>query len=127
MTILNESGIPDVLSPLHAVSGLAERFPGALVVVVGTLAEAHLVQSLPAAPSPNLPVPPRNPRVVFAVLDPEAIRRWRRDRPLASRASLAVTIAWPIGVPPSGSSRDRAASACARSGGPIGMIGRQSG
>ena len=71
MTILNESGIPDVLSPLHAVSGLAGRLPGALVVVVGTLAEAHLVQSLPVAPSPNLRVPPRNPRVVFAVLDPE--------------------------------------------------------
>jgi light-independent protochlorophyllide reductase subunit N len=71
LTILNESGIPDVLSPLHAVSGLAERLPGALVVVVGTLAEAHLVQSLPAAPSPNLPAPPRNPRVIFAVLDPE--------------------------------------------------------
>jgi light-independent protochlorophyllide reductase subunit N len=72
VTILNESGIPDVLSPLHAVSGLAEMLPGALVVVVGTLAEAHLVQSLPAAPSPNLPTPPRNPRVLFAVLTPEA-------------------------------------------------------
>jgi len=71
LTILNESGIPDVLSPLHAVSGLAERLPGALVVVVGTLAEAHLVQSLPAAPSPNLPAPSRNPRVILAVLDPE--------------------------------------------------------
>ena len=70
MTILNESGIPDVLPPLHAVSGLAERLPGALVVVVGTLAEAHLVQSLPVAPSPNLPASPRNPRVIFAVLDP---------------------------------------------------------
>ncbi len=71
MTILNESGIPDVLSPLHAVSGLAERLPSALVVVVGTLTEAHLVQSLPAAPSPNLPAPPSNPRVILAVLDPE--------------------------------------------------------
>ena len=71
MTILNESGIPDVLPPLHAVSGLAERLPSALVVVVGTLAEAHLVQSLPVAPSPNLPASPRNPRVIFAVLDPE--------------------------------------------------------
>ena len=71
MTILNESGIPDVLSPLHAVSGLAERLPGALVVVVGTRAEAHLVQSLPAAPSPNIPAHPRNPRVVFAEIDPE--------------------------------------------------------
>ena len=71
MTILNESGIPDVLPPLHAVNGLAERLPDVLVVVVGTQAEAHLVQSLPAAPSPNLPPSRRNQRVIFAVLDPE--------------------------------------------------------
>jgi light-independent protochlorophyllide reductase subunit N len=71
LTILNESGIPDVLPPLHAVSGLAERLPGVLVVVAGTQAEAHLVQSLPAAPSPNLPPSPHNPRVILAVLDPD--------------------------------------------------------
>ena len=71
MTILNESGIPDVLPPLHAVNGLAERLPDVLVVVVGTQAEAHLVQCLPAAPSPNLPPSRRNPRVIFAVLDPD--------------------------------------------------------
>ncbi|HEX2740294.1 MAG TPA: nitrogenase component 1, partial [Rubrobacter sp.] len=71
MTILNESGISDVLPPLHAVSGLAERLPGVLVVVAGTQAEAHLVQSLPAAPSPNLPPYPRNQRVILAVLDPD--------------------------------------------------------
>ena len=58
MTILNESGTPDVLPPLHAVSGLAERLADVLVVVAGTQAEAHLVQCLPAAPSPN-PPPPR--------------------------------------------------------------------
>jgi light-independent protochlorophyllide reductase subunit N len=71
VTILNESGIPDVLPPLHAVNGLAERLPDVLVVVVGTQAEAHLVQCLPAAPSPNLPPSRRNPRVIFAVLDPD--------------------------------------------------------
>jgi light-independent protochlorophyllide reductase subunit N len=71
VTILNESGISDVLPPLHAVNGLAERLPGVLVVVAGTQAEAHLVQSLPAAPSPNLPPSPRNQRVIFAVLDPD--------------------------------------------------------
>jgi light-independent protochlorophyllide reductase subunit N len=71
VTILNESGIPDVLPPLHAVNGLAERLPGVLVVVAGSQAEAHLVQSLPAAPSPNLPPSPHNPRVVFAVLNPD--------------------------------------------------------
>ncbi len=71
MTILNESGTSDVLSPLHAVNGLAERLPGALVVVVGTRAEAHIVQSLPGAPSPDLPRSPRSARVAFVVLDPE--------------------------------------------------------
>ena len=71
MTILNESGIPDVLPPLHAVNGLAERLPDVLVVVVGTQAEAHLVQTLPAAPSPNLPPSRRNQRVIFAVIDPD--------------------------------------------------------
>ncbi|QIN83874.1 hypothetical protein GBA63_15425 [Rubrobacter tropicus] len=63
MTILNESGIPDVLPPLHAVNGLAERLPGAQVIVAGTRAEAHLVRSLSPAPP--------NGRVVFAALDPE--------------------------------------------------------
>ena len=73
MTILNESGIPDVLSPLHAVNDLAEGLPGSLVVVVGTRAEAHLVQSLTAAPSPGLPPSPRtgSSRVAYLILDPE--------------------------------------------------------
>jgi light-independent protochlorophyllide reductase subunit N len=71
LTILNESGASDVLSPLHAVNGLAERLPGAFVVVVGTRAEAHIVQSLPAAPSPSLPHSVRSSRVAFVVLDPE--------------------------------------------------------
>ena len=71
MTILNESGIPDVLPPLHAVSGLAERLADVLVVVAGTQAEAHLVQYLPAAPAPNLPPYRRDPRLVFAVIDPD--------------------------------------------------------
>jgi light-independent protochlorophyllide reductase subunit N len=70
VTILNESGIPDVLPPLHAVSNLAQRLGDVLVVVVGTQAEAHLVQCLPAAPSPNLPSG-HDPRVVFAILDPD--------------------------------------------------------
>jgi light-independent protochlorophyllide reductase subunit N len=71
VTILNESGIPDVLPPLHAINGLAERLPDVLVVVVGTQAEAHLVQTLPSAPSPNLPPSRRNQRVIFAVIDPD--------------------------------------------------------
>jgi light-independent protochlorophyllide reductase subunit N len=71
LTILNESGASDVLSPLHAVNGLAERLTSALVVVIGTRAEAHVVQSLPAAPSPTLPRSSRSTRVAFLVLDPE--------------------------------------------------------
>jgi light-independent protochlorophyllide reductase subunit N len=71
LTILNESGASDVLSPLHAVNGLAEKLPGAFVVVVGTRAEAHIVQSLPVAPSPTLPHSARSSRVAFVIIDPE--------------------------------------------------------
>ncbi|MFL6057330.1 MAG: nitrogenase component 1 [Rubrobacteraceae bacterium] len=70
MTILNEAGPSDVLSPLHAVNGLAQRLPGALLVVVGTRAEAHIVHSLPAAPAPDLPRTAGSTRVAFVVLDP---------------------------------------------------------
>jgi light-independent protochlorophyllide reductase subunit N len=71
VTILNESGIPDVLPPLHAVNDLARRLADVLIVVAGTQAEAHLVQCLPSAPSPNLPPSRRDQRVIFAVLDPD--------------------------------------------------------
>jgi light-independent protochlorophyllide reductase subunit N len=71
VTILNESGIPDVLPPLHAVNDLAQRLPDVLIVVAGTQAEAHLVQSLPAVPTPNLPPFRRSQRVIFAILDPD--------------------------------------------------------
>lgn len=62
MTILNESGIPDVLPPLHAVGGLAGRLPDTLVVVVGMRTEAHVVRSFSARNTGG--------RVCFAVLDP---------------------------------------------------------
>jgi light-independent protochlorophyllide reductase subunit N len=79
LTILNESGAPDVLSPLHALSSLAERLPNALFVVAGTQAEAHLAQSL-SCPLPGTPVDPAgrpsggvglHPRVAFVVLEPD--------------------------------------------------------
>ena len=63
MTILNESGIPDVLHPLHAVTGLAGRFPGTLVIVVGVRSEAHVVRSFPGGGPGG--------RISFAVLDPQ--------------------------------------------------------
>jgi light-independent protochlorophyllide reductase subunit N len=64
LTILNESGIPDVLHPLHAVSGLAGRLPGTLVIVVGMRTEAHVVRSFSGDG-------PSGGRVLFAVLDAE--------------------------------------------------------
>jgi light-independent protochlorophyllide reductase subunit N len=79
LTILNESGSPDVISPLHALSGLAERLPRTLFVLAGTRADAHLVQSL-SVPLPGSPMGQRSRpgngsgvhhRVVFVVLEPD--------------------------------------------------------
>ena len=76
MTILNESGIPDVVSPLRGLSSLAERLPDALLVVTGTRADVHLARSL-SVPLPGLPVDRTgqesglHPRVVFVVLEPD--------------------------------------------------------
>lgn len=75
MTILNESGMPDVLSPLYGVSGVCERLPYALVAVVGTRAEAHLTQTLsglgPGAP--RLPEGSRDVQEpVYLVVDPSS-------------------------------------------------------
>jgi light-independent protochlorophyllide reductase subunit N len=77
LTILNESGAPDIVSPLRGLSGLAERLPNALLVVAGTRADVHLAQSL-SGPLPGTPAPARvagngtgvHPRVVFVVLEP---------------------------------------------------------
>jgi len=63
LTILNESGIPDVLHPLHAVNGLAGRLSGTLVLVVGMRSEAHVVRSFPGGGPGG--------RVSFVVLDPQ--------------------------------------------------------
>ncbi|MDP8902023.1 MAG: hypothetical protein M3N33_12975, partial [Actinomycetota bacterium] len=63
MTILNESGVPDVLHPLHAVNGLAGRLSGTLVIVVGMRSEALVVRSFFGGEAAG--------RVSFAVLDPE--------------------------------------------------------
>lgn len=79
MTILNESGAPDVVSPLHGLSGLAERLPDTLLIVVGTHADAHLTQSL-SIPLPGTPAGSSgwsgsdievHPRVVLVVLEPD--------------------------------------------------------
>ena len=77
MTILNESGIPDVVSPLHGLSGLAEDLTDALILVVGTRADAHLALSLagplPGTPAPGTGTPPEGaaPGVSFVVLEPD--------------------------------------------------------
>ena len=76
MTILNESGVPDAVSPLCGLSSLAERLPDALLVVAGTRADAHLIQSL-SRPIPGTPLDQPgggfgvHPRVVFVVLEPD--------------------------------------------------------
>lgn len=70
MTILNESGVPDVLSPLHAVNDLAAKMPGAVIAVIGTRAETYLAQSLTAALGDGSSHPGRNQRVMYIVLDP---------------------------------------------------------
>ena len=69
MTILNESGVPDVLSPLCAVDALADRLPDAMIVVVGTRLEAYLALTLPAELSPNGKAQ-NNPRIFSVILDP---------------------------------------------------------
>ena len=77
MTILNEAGAPEVVSSLHGLSGLARRLPGAMFVVAGTRADAHLALSLQSARFPGTP-PARDPdgelssgRVAFVVLEPD--------------------------------------------------------
>ena len=76
MTILNESGVPDIVSPLRGLSSLAERLPDTLLVVAGTQADVHLARSL-SVPLPGLPVDRTgqgsglHPRVVFVVLEPD--------------------------------------------------------
>ncbi|HEV2745457.1 MAG TPA: nitrogenase component 1 [Rubrobacter sp.] len=62
MTILNESGIPDVLHPLHALTGLAGRLTGTHVIVVGMRSEVHVVRSFSGSGSGG--------KVSFVVLDP---------------------------------------------------------
>ncbi len=86
MTILNESGVPDVLSPLQAVNSLAERLPDVLIAVVGTRAEAFLVQSFTGVHAGAHASGRRsrlNRRVVFVVLDP-------REPPEEGRVASAV-------------------------------------
>ena len=100
MTILNESGVPDVVSPLHGLSGLAEDLGDALIVVVGTRADAHVALSLtgPLPGSPALPVAPEepgSPGVSFVVIGPD-------ERPeggaLASHAVEAASGSRGVGV-----------------------------
>ena len=70
MTILNESGVSDVLSPLYAVNGLAERLPDTMVVVVGTRLETYLSRTLPAILASDGRIQ-TNPRVFSVILDPD--------------------------------------------------------
>ncbi len=69
MTILNEQGAPEVLPPLRTAGDLAKRLPGALVIVVGTISEAHLLRPL-ASPFAS-PDPGYGQRLASLVLDPD--------------------------------------------------------
>lgn len=65
MTILNESGTPDVLSPLYCVGSLGETLERTLFVVVGTQSEAHATQELLDT------LAPANPRTLYLTLEAE--------------------------------------------------------
>ncbi len=93
MTILNESGIPDVLSPLHGINELVEKLPGAVVAVIGTRAEAYLAQSLASALEGGSPTARRNPKTLFVVLDPAEAPEGGRiaSRLIAEAAGISGT------------------------------------
>lgn len=87
MTILNESGVPDVLSPLYAVNALAERLDDALIVVVGTRLETYLSRILPAGLSPSGRTQ-ATPKILSVILDPDEPPEQGR---LAARLAEAAT------------------------------------
>lgn len=90
MTILNESGVPDVLSPLYGVTSVCERLPYALVAIVGTRAEAHLAQTLSSLGpgAPRLPEGSRGaPAPVYLMLDPSGAEQGQ----LATRITGAAS------------------------------------
>ncbi|MGI8649352.1 MAG: nitrogenase component 1 [Rubrobacter sp.] len=95
MTVLNESGISDVLPPLHAVNGLADRMGGALVIVLGTRSEAFIAQSIPSPATPGFLSQPRSPRVVYMVLDAQ---RPPEQGYVASRVVEAAAGFWGLDV-----------------------------
>ena len=74
MTILNESGVPDVVSPLWGLSPLARRLPDALFVLAGTRADAYSALSLsgplPGSPQVHKGSAGGHDRISYAVLDP---------------------------------------------------------
>lgn len=77
MTILNEAGPPDVISPLHSLPRLARGLPTTLFVVAGARADAHLALSLSSARLPGSP-PDLEPggadpggRIACVVLEPD--------------------------------------------------------
>lgn len=69
-----------MLSPLCGLGSLAEKLPGALITVVGTRTEAHLVHTVPGALWP--PSTRQGSRVVSIMLEPDESPRQGR---IASR------------------------------------------
>lgn len=70
MTVLNESGVPDVLSPLCGLKSLTEKLSDTLILVAGTRTEAHLVHAVPDALSTHRTPSREDSRVVSIVLEP---------------------------------------------------------
>ncbi|HZC19982.1 MAG TPA: nitrogenase component 1, partial [Rubrobacteraceae bacterium] len=76
MTILNESGTPDVVSPLRGLYSLAQRLPDTLFVVAGTRADAYMIRALSgllpgSRTSQTAGGSEARRRVVFVVLEPD--------------------------------------------------------
>jgi len=68
LTILDEAGTPDVLSPLCGLRSLSEELSDVLIVLVGTRSEVHLSRLLPGALTADYSP---GERVRFILLDPE--------------------------------------------------------
>ena len=92
MTILNESGVPDALSPLYGVTSVCERLPYALVTLAGTRSEAHLAQTLSAL-APGAPRTPEDARgessPVYLMLDPSGAEQGQLATRITGAASGA--------------------------------------
>lgn len=95
MTILNESGVPDVVSPLWGLSPLAARLPDALFVLAGTRADAYSALSL-SGPLPGS----RQTRRAAAGVAPFVLLEPDEEQEGGALASRVVEVAAGSAAPP---------------------------